>query len=63
MPKQRTKKVCVSLDKVQVPYTCPECATKTAVDATFYQDNGTPVCPDCDTDMVADGDAIVTIPA
>jgi len=30
---------------------CPTCKDKLSVNPTFYQDNGTPMCTDCDEDM------------
>lgn len=37
--------------RVRHVWACPECKDEDAVAPDFYQDNGTPVCPDCDCDM------------
>ena len=40
-------------NKVKHVWNCPECGKFTEVDPMFYQESGTPVCPDpCDTDML-----------
>ncbi len=40
-------------DHIQCIYQCPEdgCEESCGVNPGWHQDNGTPVCPDCDVDM------------
>ena len=37
--------------KIRDVWCCPECEDKAYVTPSWYQDNGTPYCPDCDDDM------------
>ena len=39
-------------NKVILCWKCPECGDTAEVDPTFFQDSGTPMCGECDTDMV-----------
>ena len=41
--------------KLMAMWDCPVCENKSEVYPSFYQDNGTPVCPDCDCDMNYEG--------
>ena len=38
-------------NKVIMTWGCPLCNEECEVNPTFYQDNGTPMCTDCDEDM------------
>jgi hypothetical protein len=38
--------------EIYTHWKCPECSDVADVPVTFFQDNGTPVCADCDRDMV-----------
>ncbi len=38
--------------KVILCWKCPECGDTADVDPTFFQDSGTPMCSECDVDMV-----------
>ena len=37
--------------KIRDVWYCPDCEDKAYVKPLWYQDNGTPVCADCDNDM------------
>ena len=37
--------------KIRDVWCCPDCEDKAYVKPLWYQDNGTPVCTDCDNDM------------
>lgn len=37
--------------KVITTWKCPYCKDTCEVDVTFFQDNGTPMCVECDLDM------------
>jgi hypothetical protein len=39
-------------DAVRQVWRCPECKAKERVTPDFYQDNGTPMCTECDENMV-----------
>lgn len=39
-------------DDVQMTWECPDCGRVIEVSPTFYGDAGTPVCAECDIDMV-----------
>ena len=38
-------------NNIRCNWKCPECGEETDVTPDWYQDNGTPVCGDCDCDM------------
>lgn len=54
------KTLRVKLTQVHVHYICECCGNQTTIDLTFYQHNGTPVCPDCDDDMIPEDFVTVT---
>lgn len=37
--------------KLRAVWRCPDCDIQAEVEPWWYQNNGTPVCPDCDDDM------------
>ena len=37
--------------QIQNVWVCPECEEEVSVTPDWYQDNGTPVCCECDVDM------------
>jgi transcription elongation factor Elf1 len=37
--------------KVVNVWVCPDCNAEASVNPDYYQDNGTPVCGECDLDM------------
>lgn len=39
-------------EKVRHDWKCPECNAKERVSPDFYQDNGTPMCSDCEEYMI-----------
>ena len=47
-----TKWTTIKDSNVILCWKCPECGDTTEVNPTFFQDSGTPMCGECDTDMV-----------
>lgn len=43
--------VIVDDTKIRHVWRCAECEDEVNVDPWWYQDNGTPVCADCEDDM------------
>lgn len=41
-------------EKLRHVWRCDECGERTVVKPYWYQDNGTPMCTDCDEDMLYD---------
>ncbi|MBN2100154.1 MAG: hypothetical protein JW753_11225 [Dehalococcoidia bacterium] len=38
-------------DSVKANFECPKCHKQEAVTPSWMADNGSPICPDCDTEM------------
>lgn len=38
-------------EKIRTVWVCPDCKNKARVSPDYFQDNGTPMCCDCDTNM------------
>lgn len=38
-------------NKIRHVWRCAECEDEVNIEPSWYQNNGTPVCSDCDTDM------------
>ena len=47
----KDKWVKISDDRVNNIWVCPDCKVVTRVKPYFYEQAGTPVCTQCDTDM------------
>lgn len=41
----------ISDEKVRTIWECPDCKDKAYVEPDWFQDNGTPMCGECDNDM------------
>lgn len=44
--------IAIDDTKVRHVWRCAECSDEINVDPWWYQDNGTPVCTDCNEDML-----------
>ena len=38
-------------DKIRAVWRCPLCTDEVNIEPDWYQNNGTPMCTDCDEDM------------
>ena len=43
--------IAIDDTKIRNVWHCAECGDREYVEPSWYQDNGTPVCADCDEDM------------
>lgn len=50
-PKTSVKWTVVPDNNINCIWECAECKSKAEVTPDWYQNNGTPVCSDCDCDM------------
>lgn len=52
----------VNDNQIECVYKCEECGEETSVTPDWHEDNGTPVCTECDCDMAYDHTQYHTAP-